>query len=376
LVKKALAKLDPQCQAALINVRPGEVLEYKKSHAKLKLLECSSLREGLSFVDRDTYLIIEDIVTMTKKDEEALRTLINYRAHHDRIRVICVAHMLFRNYLLTLVPLFNYLIFTLSNSSRNLLKTAAVYGFHLEPAKTAKWLSLFSKFFSKHGRDGSYIFISCSSVELYSSQNEKPELLDGNDDDDDDYDDDDDDDDDDVANKKKPLRVSKKRLGQGGGGSGGKKSGGGGSIAKLEERFADCFIDQNTGALARAFFSIIAQVLVKQAGFRSQDLSLAFNQTRKPGRLRRVSVVDYVSSLLDSRPLASPRLDHLVLHRFLSEHCKIPKLFVRNSYFYDAAADITSDELDEEELEEEEEESKRQKKTGENAKETKAGTGL
>ena len=342
LVKQALAKLDQRCQAVLINVRPDEVAAYQKVHPKLKLIECTTLREGLEQVADNSYLVVEDIVTMSKKDEESLRVLINYRAHHDRIRVICVAHMLFRNYLLTLVPLFNYIIFTLSNSSRNLLKTAAVYGFHLESAKTSKWLAIFSKQF--RSKEGGFIFVACTSVELHhcKATGETSVLLDANDDDDDDDDDSRSDYDEggNVMEAKTKTQNASRRT-------------------TLERRFNECFSAHAKAPLARALFSIISKVLLAQVGFRDYDLSLAFNQTRKPGSVRRVSVVDYVSALLDSAPVAKPRLDLLVLHRYLSARIKIPKIFVQNHHFYDAASDITSDEEDDEDDDDDDDDDKK-----------------
>jgi len=325
----------------LLNVRGDEVKSYARVHSKIRAIDCAKLGEGLESVTSNSYVIIEDIISLSDREEEALRRLINYRAHHDKLRIICVSHMLYKTSLLTLVPLFNYLIFTLTNSSRGLLRAAAVHGFNLEPERHAKWLRLFSERFkqqeasdSQSGQGSaarSFIFISCVGVELYLCENAaslQPKLLDnGNESVDDGGG---------QTDEKRPMPRAKSLSGASVG-----------SRDDIDARFAECFSNHEEKTLASALFSIVGPALKKEAGFRRTDLSLAFSQSRKPGVLRRVSVVDYVASLLQSQPVSRPSVDLLVVHRFLSERCKIPKLFVKNWHFYDAASDLTSDELEE-----------------------------
>ena len=329
LVKRALARLGSNCRVYLLNVRPDEVAGYVRVHAKTQAIDCSKLKEGLEQVGSNSYVVIEDIISLSDKDEESLRQLINYRAHHDRLRIVCVSHMLYKTSLLTLVPLFNYIVFTLTNSSRGLLRAAAVHGFNLEPEKHAKWLSIFSRCFKD--KQGGFIFISCVGVELYRCADGASSTVNRLDDDDDD--------DGESARATTKMTKSKRSaaaiVGDGGGGG-----------DNLERRFVDCFSDREEKATAAALFAIVGPVLRRERSFRHSDLSLAFRQSRKPGVLRRVSVVDYAASLLQASPSHRPSNDHLVLHRFLSGRCKIPKLFVKNHHFYDAASDLTSEELE------------------------------
>jgi len=362
--------LHPETKAALLQVRVDEVSGYTKAHSNTKHLQCESLREGLEAVEPGSYVIIEDIIHLTKKDEQALRALLNYGAHHNKLRVLCVAHLLYRTSLLTLVPLFNYLAFTMSNSSRGLIKTAATYGFNLEPEKSCRWVQSFSNVCSNNQDrvDGKYIFISCNDVRMFFKSEEEGKLVElaktskkqivenaGDDTGDDEAADDDDDDNGEAKCKKsRPGKYGDQSLKSTGRTSG--KGGGAGwrePPRTMEQRFADCFSGEREKApIARAFVSIVSKVLRQEPSFREQDLSLGFKQSRKPGKLKRISVVDYVSSLLDSRPYLPPSRDQLVLHRYLCVQCKIPKLFVKNHYFYEISLDASTDEEDGGDLEE------------------------
>ena len=355
LIKQALASVDPKVRVYLFNVRSDEVEGYQKYHAKSESVERCSLKLGLDRVEPDSIVILEDIICLKKKDEECLRVLLNYRAHHDRLRVICVGHMLFRNSLLTLVPLFNYIVFTLNNAGRSLVRQAATYAFNLDAERRIKWVEEFSKSCLENRQLGrSFCFVDCSTVSFYlfNCDDKSARLLSGTDDDDDDDDDrkrdvgdgDDDKTDGDgrmVGGASKTRKASAKKISQ-----------------SLEDRFASCFSDNESAIQARGLFSILSQTLCNEPSFRRSDLSVAFRQARKPGILKRVSVVDYASNLLDHKPTFFPSTDHLVLHRYLSEKCKIPKLFIKNRYFAATSLESSNDELEDDDDDDDDEDSK------------------
>ena len=296
----------------------------------------TNLADSLSQVKASSYIIIEDIICVSQKEEESIRMLLNYRAHHDKLRVICIGHMLYRTHLLTLVPLFNYLVFTLVNASRNLLKAAATFGFHLDKEEAAEWLATFTHNCSKSNQMGTYMYIDCSNVALHHSsdveeggtskatkqnehnlalhthQQKQSQLVP-------------------IRGAKRPSVMSRESAS---------------TSSAIEAKFANCFAGQSNSGIATAFFSIIVVVLQKQASFRPHDLSLGFTRARLPSKLKRISVVDYTCSLLNERPASPPSTDHLVLHRFLCERCKIPALFIRNPYFWSTTSDVSDDDDD------------------------------
>ena len=325
-MKQKLAQVDSKLTVFLLNVRPDEVEAYRKIHRNTAAIVGANLADSLAQVKGPSYVIIEDIICVSQKEEESIRMLLNYRAHHDKLRVICIGHMLYRTHLLTLVPLFNYLVFTLVNASRNLLKAAATFGFHLDKEEAAEWLTTFSHQCAKASEIGTYMFIDCSNVALHHSANveglpkqasrnviQQPQIQS-------------------PRLQKSTKRTNRELLSP--------------SSSTIEAKFANCFAGQANSGIANAFFSIICSVLQKQSSFRIDDLSLGFTSARLPSKLKRISVVDYTCALLNERPATSPSTDHLVLHRFLCERCKIPSLFIRNPYFWSTTSDASDVEED------------------------------
>jgi len=335
LIKQSLAKLPPDCQVYLFNVRADEVDGYSKTHSKVESVQCSTLKKGIELIAPNSVVILEDIITLKKKDEENLRLLLNYKAHHDLLRIVCVGHMLFRNSLLTLIPLFNYIIFTLNNAGRSLIRQTATYAFNLDKNRQAKWVELFSKSCLEDAQSGrSFCFVDCSTVNLYlyDRESNQAKLLDG-------------------SAEEETGSVSGDDASEPAKKKGGtNKSPSTRQFARsqsLQDRFASCFSEHDSAPAARALFSILSDTLLQESSFRSSDLTVAFSQNRKPGKIKRISVVDYVSNLLEKNPRHSPPTDYLVLHRYFVQRCKIPKLFVKNCYYVcDFAAATCSDEHD------------------------------
>ena len=246
---------------------------------------------------------------------------------------------------MTLVPLFNYIVFTLNNAGRSLVRQAATYAFNLDSEKRVKWVEEFSKCCLENRQLGrSFCFVDCSTVSFYlfNCEDKRARLLSGSNDDRPDDDDDNDDDDDDDEN----VGAVEKRDGLVGGARKAKKIGGKRISQSLEDRFVSCFSNYENASQARGLFSILSETLRNEPSFRQSDLSVAFKQARKPGILKRISVVDYASNLLDDSATYSPSTDHLVLHKYLSEKCKIPKLFVKNRHFFAWNPESSNDELD------------------------------
>ena len=318
-LRTALSKLPRQCQVALLNVRSDEAELYKRAHGNTVLLQCgSAIRSCLDQFKEGQFVVVEDIISLANKDEESLRYLINYKAHHDRLRIVCVSHMLYKTKMLTLLPLFNFVLITLSPSSRGLLKIACSQGFHLDAGKTQQWLDAFDGRCSSV--PGSFAYINSAKQTLHF-------LTSGGG-----SDDDDDDDDDDGSEENGGQRSSSSRPKRGRGVGSDQRTVA--NVAEvLEKRFAECFNGHERAATARAIFSVISKVLTSSTAFRPFDLSFAFAQRRATTKLKRISIVDYVDCLLDASPTSPADPSHKALHRYLKQRCKLPKMFIRNPNF-------------------------------------------
>jgi len=240
--------------------------------------------------------------------------------------------MLYKTKMLTLLPLFNFVLFTLSPSSRGLLKVACTQGFHLDSQTTESWLNQFSAKCAKNKQPGSFAYIDSAKVQFHfesssssSSSSSQIKVASPN------STDDDDDDDDDYGSPKSSKKIKLSLS----------------DTSTLEKRFAECFAGHERASTARAIFSVISKVLTSPrcTAFRPFDLSFAFAQRRSAAKLKRVSIVDYVDCLLDPAPTARADASHKALHRYLKSRCKLPKMFILNPNFVLPDDDLeTSDE--------------------------------
>jgi len=328
--------LPKDCEVALLNVRADEVELYKRAHKKTLVLQSgTAIRDCIDDFRKGQYVVVEDIINLADKDEAGLRELINFKAHHDELRIICISHMLYKTKMLTLLPLFNFVLFTLAPSSRALLKIACVQGFRLDSKTVDLWQSKFVAN-CKRGASGTFAYIDSAQMKLHFSDvttsssssshfekvagyKEVGEDDDNAEGDDDDVDDDDDDHYQSLGKYKNSIKRRKFPS----------------DLDSLERKFAECFAGHPKASTAKAIFSIISKVLTDPqcSAFRSFDMSFAFAQRRTSSKLKRVSIVDYIDSLLDSAPVARADPSHKALHRYLKKRCKLPKMFILNPSF-------------------------------------------
>jgi len=340
-VREAISKLPKDCEVALLNVRADEVELYKRAHKRTLVLQSgTAIRDCIDDFRKGQYVVVEDIINLADKDEAGLRELINFKAHHDELRIICISHMLYKTKMLTLLPLFNFVLFTLAPSSRALLKIACVQGFRLDSKTVDLWQSKFVVN-CKRGAKGSFAYIDSAQMKLHfsdvttlqtsssstSSSSSHIEKVAENDDNAEGDDDDNDDDDCNVDGEhyqrlgKYKNSIRKRKFSS--------------DLDSLERKFAECFAGHPKASTAKAIFSIISKVLTDPqcSAFRSFDMSFAFAQRRTSSKLKRVSIVDYIDSLLDSAPVARADPSHKALHRYLKKRCKLPKMFILNPSF-------------------------------------------
>ena len=98
----------------------------------------------------------------------------------------------------------------------------------------------------------------------------------------------------------------------------------------MQQRFQLFFKGQKNSAQAFAMFSIINECLDPNH-INSIDLSLQFRS--REGKLKSVSLTDYIDCMLEKDPNNVPHKDFVVVHNYVTKHCNVPAIFLLNKHF-------------------------------------------
>ena len=250
---------------------------------------------------KNSIVIIEDIISMSTKEEKTVRQILNYDAHHKRLKVFAIAHHVYKTSLFSMLPFFHYIIFTSSPSNLPLLKFCLNY-FKIDSDQSAEWTTLFRN--TQKSLSTCFVF-DCQKVSLFVGHT--IEQLTGED--------------------KLTLVGSAGEEYQGSSQQSAQEK-----ITILQDKFEKFMIGQVNRHEASAVFSIIVRCL-PLTNLREHDLTIAFRHKnpstlKSPGSSGRVSIVDYITTLL--KPKKSVTSEILFLHRYLKGICCIPEVFVKN----------------------------------------------
>jgi hypothetical protein len=273
----------------LINVDGKDTSEYKKMIPKLNSIEF----KDLDTATKKSCIIVEDIIHITKKDEEKLRFAINYQAHHKTQKIICASHSIYKTKIFSLLGYFNFIIFTSAIANIPTLRNIFNY-FKVEKEEMGRWLNFYSEF--GEGKKGIYFFFDCEKITFNVSKKM-------------------------LFRMRKSLESDKK--------SGENALPGGNGSCKLQiifNKFVENLPEKNE---AIAIFSVISNCVPNHL-IREQDLTIMFKE--KNNKRKMISIVDYVISLLSPQLIVTPPL--IAMHRFILTFCKIPQVFIRNKAFF------------------------------------------
>lgn len=271
----------------LINVDAKDSAKYKKDFPKLKSINFSQLETA----EKKSCIVVEDIIHITKRDEQQLRTGINYQAHHKTQKFICASHAIYKTQVYSLLGFFNFIIFTSSIANVPTLRNVFNY-FKVSKSEIEKWIEIFKSV--GNGKLDVYFYFDCEKMTFCYS--------------------------------KKSLFQFKKVLATVGGGN--FNSDNSGNEIELQKIFSQFVENLPIKNEAVSVFSIIANCVNPQY-IKKQDLSITFMS--KTGEKKHVSLVDYVISMLTPDALVKPPL--IAIHRFVKKFCNIPNIFVKNKSF-------------------------------------------
>ena len=302
LLKALVSRLPSKTPVGLVNVRSDESCTYEKLHRKIRSFKLESLNK----VPKKSFLIVEDIVFMTGKQELGLRHCLNYDSHHKSIKLFCVSHTIHKTKIFSMLPLFHYIVFTSSKSNVPVLRFTLDY-FKIDKEIRDRWLD----FFAKADKQGVYFVFDCTSINFFWSEN--------------------------YLETCRPVSSQVSRETESGdiSSSSGSPSNGRESTVKRFEKFVEGHPNKSK---ARALFSVCAR---SHAKIDPYDFTVTFG-AGTDGAVKKISVVDYILCLLSDLPKAAIELDLFVLHKYFTVRhlCVFPKAFIVNRYFKNVAASV------------------------------------
>jgi len=155
LLKKLLENYPKKVCVYLVNVKSGEAFEYTKGRSSEKIFHCKI--GGLEKINRGSVVIVEDLITMGTKDGDSLRHLLNYTAHHRFCKIFCVTHTIHKTGIYSMLPLFNYVIFTSSPSNVPIVRLTLM-AFKIEKPQLENWVGEIKG--KEHEAEGNYFFLT------------------------------------------------------------------------------------------------------------------------------------------------------------------------------------------------------------------------
>lgn len=290
---------------------------YNDRDAQYKVGKTLSSLADLPHVPRNSIVILEDVIALKKKEEEVVRSLLNFYCHHHSLIAYVVTHHVHRTSLLGMLPFFHYLIFTNHRSNGPLIKLCLAH-FHIEKPKVEKALEKFQSEVDSSPGYGSYFVFDCKRFDFYGAPSfealerggaESLKLLVGES----------------AQLDRQTSQGEPDHVGESE-----KPSGRSGEATdKLVEKFKFFSGSIDRPQEAQFLLKMILNCLPPRL-VRLHDLTFEFQ--RKDGEADRVSIVDYVVSLLDERsPPVNKKL--LFFHHYLSKHCCVPSFAQKNKNF-------------------------------------------
>lgn len=298
LLKKIVGTLRETKTVYLVHVKTEEVKTYRGRKKDILVTTVGGAKKA----KKNSCIFVEDVINLEKEEEIKLRTLLNYDGHHKSLRIFCVAHTITKNGIFGMLSLFHYLVFTSSASNIPVLRNCLRY-FKIEVDEIEKWIKQFKLLGGKNRSH--YFFFNCNQMKFYFARN--------------------------IFNPKTYQLI-------GNGGSEEDELGGELSeeqtrkliIRKLEVKFEKLIESEPLKTQAMSVFDMIINCInVKQVS--EADLSLSFLSSKLSSSSKKISLVDYIMTLLV--PNKTVNRDLQVVHNYIGSLCVIPKIFVKNNNF-------------------------------------------
>ncbi len=269
-----------------------DVKKYRKTFEQVESIEFDSLEN----TKRKSFIVVEDIIHMTKKNESILRHAINFQMHHKLQKIVCVTHSIYKTNLFSILMFFHYIIITSAAANVPALRNLFKY-FKVELNQENEWIEQFKKI--GNGQEGIYFYFHCSEMTFNVSYKM-------------------------LFKKIKCIGVLGEIVSSSD--STTTTTTNDSRIVNLQKHFGQIVSNNPLKNEATSLFSIIINCLDKNV-VRDQDLTVIFVD-KKSGNKILISIVDYIFSLLSAKSVKSVPI--LTLHKFIKKHCHIPVTLIRN----------------------------------------------
>lgn len=299
-----------------------------------KKIPCKTVElSAIDSVKKKSIIIVEDIISVSRKEEQQLRLCLNKFAHHKLQKYFFISHSVFKTTMFGMLPFFNYIIIIKSETNLKILKDILNY-FRIDKSEFECLINNFNKICRQFPTQSTsqFFFFSTHLQKIFFCQNLDDshgkahvllnqcttttmarKLLS-------------------TASPTKQLTL-KNRLNA----KTSKNEKDGISSANnnqelhrqhLKDRFEHLtsFFEKKDQALI--LFDLILPCL-NETTIRSSDLTVCFHTNNKT--IKRISLLNYITSLLDKSKKVS--IDLKVLHHYLNSKCIIPLIFIENKNF-------------------------------------------
>ena len=233
---------------------------------------------------KDSAVVVEDLISLSKQQLDQLKYLLNYKGHHDNVNpIVLITHSIVANGMSQLLPYITRLIFSASPNCLSSIKRAlSYYGFskeeideHLVKFKDRLRPFLFFEL-GIISRDFSVFSLGGAKM--------KPEN--------------------ENENESDWKRIA-------------------------SETSQNLFRHLLDPPMAQTIFDMLIPH-IKEKSFNHHDLSVAM-VSKKSKRLLKISLVDYIDSLIDNTKI--PSKDLLSFHFYMKKRVLIPESFIKNKKY-------------------------------------------
>ena len=293
-------RIGKKIELAVVNAKSSDyskIKNIKKNRFSLKTLNT---------IPRQNFVIIEDVIKLSPKENDNLRTQLNYNSHHKSQKTFVVSHHVFKTSLFHMLLYFNYIIFTSAHANDALLRVILrqlqapkeqidqlIISFKSQPANYNTFYFYDTDRASFNRVNGITNLVRGTNIETLGILGPSDKATSNPQ----------------INNENTNLNLQKQ---------------------ELQERFEKFMAGQHIKNEASAVFSIFIECISLKL-IRLHDLTLEFY---KQAQKCRVSIVDYITALLSPNMHVNP--DLLFLHRFTQKSCHIPKIFIVNKAFADS----------------------------------------